>query len=148
MCGYEICARMNVIYKKYLIIRIIQVYIEYRKGKHEGKCKQVISIGFFLKGPCVCLVKDKIYTRGQREETSYQVQDTYQNLTEQVAKTLKKNTIEQIRGIQRRQHMARRRCLNLIFSFQIIAIPYRRVSDFKQVIGSFQFLYIQDSLHA
>lgn len=96
----------------------------------------------------MCLVKDKIYTRGQREETSYQVQDTYQNLTEQVAKTLKKNIIEQIRGIQRRQHMARRRCLNLIFSFQIIAIPYRRVSDFKQVIGSFQFLYIQDSLHA
>lgn len=47
MCGYEICARMNVIYKKYLIIRIIQVYIEYRKGKHEGQCKQVISIGFF-----------------------------------------------------------------------------------------------------
>lgn len=43
----------------------------------------------------MCLVKDKIYTRGQREETSYQVQDTYQNLTEQVAKTLKKNTIEQ-----------------------------------------------------
>lgn len=49
MCGYEICARMNIIYKKYLIIRIIQVYIEYRKGKHEGQCKQVISIGFFLK---------------------------------------------------------------------------------------------------
>lgn len=50
MCGYEICARMNVIYKTYLIIRIIQVYIEYRKGKHEGQCKQVISIGFFFKG--------------------------------------------------------------------------------------------------
>lgn len=43
MCGYEICARMNVIYKKYLII---QVYIEYRKGKHEGQCTNVISIVF------------------------------------------------------------------------------------------------------
>lgn len=53
VCGYGICARMNVIYKKYLIIRIIQVYIEYRKGKHEGQFKQVISIGFFKGTPRV-----------------------------------------------------------------------------------------------